>query len=423
MKVVKSSQHILNDATSFKKEKLDDFFAEYKRVVNCFIDLFWEVDNLPPKINTTHYSQIDSWLLGKAMKCAGNQALQVIKSTRKKDKQRTYSVYKRVFSKAKKKKKNWDLVNQKWTTWSKSKHFRRRISKPVFKEDTITLNADLCHIQDAKKSNEFDLWIRIGSVFGNRFSLILPTRKHSHFNKIQKSGFEMKKSIRLFKNKRGNYYVVLTHEKEIDDTPKEGKVVGIDVGVNKLMCCDDGENYTQLGTKVKEKIQKLQTKKQGSRGYEKTCREIKHYIGYSVNQMDWDESGAISMEDLDYKSMMKIKNKEERYKGKTTRKLLGHWNIQTLTQRIQEKCKVNRVHLDFVPPFNTSRKCSRCHHVDNESRKGELYKCVKCGYEIDADNNASTNMRNLLLNHVGSVPSPAEQKRVKDECLSLSNFT
>jgi putative transposase len=260
-------------------------------------------------------------------------------------------------------------------------------------------------------------------VFGNRFSLILPTRKHSHFNKIQKSGFEMKKSIRLFKNKRGNYYVVLTHEKEIDDTPKEGKVVGIDVGVNKLMCCDDGENYTQLGTKVKEKIQKLQTKKQGSRGYEKTCREIKHYIGYSVNQMDWDEIGAISMEDLDYKSMMKIKNKEERYKGKTTRKLLGHWNIQTLTQRIQEKCKVNRVHLDFVPPFNTSRKCSRCHHVDNESRKGELYKCVKCGYEIDADNNASTNMRNLLLNHVGSVPSPAEQKRVKDECLSLSNFT
>ena len=94
-----------------------------------------------------------------------------------------------------------------------------------------------------------------------------------------------------------------------------------------------------------------------------------------------------------------------------------------MTQRIQEKCKVNRVHLEFVPPFDTSRKCSRCHNIDNESRHDELYKCVKCGYEIDADNNASTNIRSRGLKHVGSVPSPAEQKRVKDECLSLANFT
>lgn len=420
MKIItRSSQHILNDATSFKKGKLDEFFAEYKRVVNCFIDLFWEVDNLPQKINTTHYSQIDSWLLGKAMKCAGNQALQIIKSTRKKDKQKTYSVYKRVFSKAKNKKKKWDLVNEKWATWSKDKHFRRRVNKPVFKEDTITLNADLCHIQDAKKSNEFDLWIRIGSVFGNRFSLILPSRKHSHFNKIQADGFEMKKSIRLFKNKRGNYYVVLTHQKEIDDTPKEGKVVGIDVGVNKLMCCDDGEKYTQLGKEVKDKIKKLQTKKQGSRGYERTCREIKHYIGYSVNQLDWENMSALVMEDLNYTSMMKIKNKEDKYKKKATRKLLGHWNIKLLTDRITNKCEENRVFLTYTNPAYTSQECSRCHEIDSESRQGELFSCTKCGYQIDADDNGATNIRNRLLNHVGSVPSPAEQKH---QLLSFTNL-
>lgn len=422
MKVVRSSQHILNNATSFKKGKLDDFFVEYKRVVNCFIDLFWEADNLPPKINTTHYSQIDSWLLGKAMKCAGNQALQVIKSTRKKDKQKTYSVYKRVYSKAKKKGKSWPLVTEKWTIWCKDKHFRRRVNKPIFKEDTITLNADLCHIQDAKKSSEYDLWIRIGSVFGNRFSLILPTRKHSHFNKIQKQGFEMKKSIRLFKNKRGNYYVVLTHEKQIDEGKQEGKVVGIDVGVRKLMCCDDGEKHIQLGTELKDKIKKLHTRKQGSRGYERTCREIKHYIGRQVNQLDWENISALVMEDLNYKSMMKIKNKEEKYKKKATRKLLGHWNIQTLTSRIIGKCELNRVHLEFINPAWTSQECSRCHNIDGESRKDELYLCVKCGYEIDADNNASTNMRNIFLNHVGSVPSPAEQKHENLPLVTFGKF-
>jgi hypothetical protein len=187
--ITRPSQHILNYATSFKRGKLDEFFAEYKRVVNLFIDLYWEMDKLPPKTNSEHYHLIDSWLLGKAMKCAGNQALQNIKSRRKREKDLLDKDYKRVYRKAIERGKKWDLVTQRKTQWMKGKTFRKRASKPVFNKDTITLNADLCHIQDAKKSNEFDLWIRIGSVFGNRFSLILPTKKHSHFNKLQKQGF------------------------------------------------------------------------------------------------------------------------------------------------------------------------------------------------------------------------------------------
>jgi len=129
----RTSSHIFKFATSCKKEKLGDLFVEYQRVVNEFINLLWDEDKLPSKINTTHYSKIDSWLLGKAMKCAGNQSIKIIKSTRKKDKQLTYKCYKRVFSKAKKKEKNWDLVTQKWSEWSKDKKFRHRLNKPIYR--------------------------------------------------------------------------------------------------------------------------------------------------------------------------------------------------------------------------------------------------------------------------------------------------
>ena len=75
----------LNEATDFKKGKLDAFFEEYCRVVNCFIELYWNGRPYPKKANSAEYNLVSSWLLGKAMKCAVNQAIKIVKSTKKKD--------------------------------------------------------------------------------------------------------------------------------------------------------------------------------------------------------------------------------------------------------------------------------------------------------------------------------------------------
>ena len=59
----RTSTHTLKFATEQKKSKLDDFFAEFERVVNCFIDLWWDrKEYLPTKFNSSHYSEVDSWL-------------------------------------------------------------------------------------------------------------------------------------------------------------------------------------------------------------------------------------------------------------------------------------------------------------------------------------------------------------------------
>ena len=56
------------------------------------------------------------------------------------------------------------------------------------KELSDDLNSDLVRIQDADKSSEFDLWIRLGSIFGNRESLILPTKHHERSRHFEKTG-------------------------------------------------------------------------------------------------------------------------------------------------------------------------------------------------------------------------------------------
>ena len=40
---------------------------------------------------------------------------------------------------------------------------------------------------------------------------------------------------------------------------------------------------------------------------------------------------------------------------------------------------------------------SCCHYIDKENRKSqEYFKCLNCGYEINADLNASINIKNRL---------------------------
>lgn len=61
--MIRRVSHTLNNATEFKKSKLNDFFEEYTRLVNAFIKLYW-MNRLPKtaKANSEVYNQIDSWV-------------------------------------------------------------------------------------------------------------------------------------------------------------------------------------------------------------------------------------------------------------------------------------------------------------------------------------------------------------------------
>jgi len=413
MKLIKRSQVSLNEATNFKTEKLKSFFEEYQRVINAFIDLYWLNEKLPSKINSEMYKQIDSWLLGKAMKCAGNQAMKILKSAHTNNKKRIYSRYKKIYAKAKSKNKNWQLVNQTWSVWSKGRTFRPRINKPVFDGSTIELNSDLCHIQDSKESNKFDLWIRLGSIFGNRYSLILPSHKHRQYNKLYNKGYTLSKSLTLYFNKDQNrYYANLFFQKEVDETYKEKTTsLGIDLGRNKLFSCSDGRF---IGTDITNKIQNLLRKRKHSKNYNQALKGLKDYIDCEIKKLNLPDYDVVVMEDL---INMNQKTRQERRMNKFQRAEQAHWNLRQVYNRIKDICEENRVHMIKVSPAYTSQRCSSCGAIHKESRQGEVYKCISCGYTSDADYNASLNILHLGLIEESTVPQ--EQKHSN---LDLSKF-
>lgn len=387
--MIRRVEHTLKFATTVKRQRLDAFFAEYARVVNTFIVLYWNTDVLPGKANSAIYGQVDSWMMGKARKCAANQAIRILKSVRKKDKQQTYRAYQRAYAKAKKLNRNvFGILSSKWAEWSKGRAFRHRVRMPVFNGNTIDLNSDLVHIQDADKSSEFDLWIRLGSIFGNRESLILPTKHHERSRQFEKTGWTQRKSITLRRDSIGRYYADLYWKKADSPTNQQGHAVGVDIGINKLMTTSDGD---ELGTDLRAKLDKLNRRKQNSRNWHQTRKEIKDYIGYVTNRFPWN-ADVVVMENI-----LNITQQTRGRVGKATRKLLGHWNIGLLYRRMADKAEQNRVFLAFCEPAYSSQMCNSCRAIDKKSRNGEVFRCTSCGHADDADHNASMNILQRFL--------------------------
>lgn len=404
--IKRTVQCSLNEATDFKKGKLDAFFEEYCRVVNCFIELYWNGRPYPQKANSAEYKQVSSWLLGKAMKCAVNQAIKIVKSVKKKDAQKSYQKYKRTFFKCKKKNRNiFGILDKKYADWIVGRKLRHRVNMPVFDGSTIELNSDLIRIQDG--NNSFDLWIRIGSVFGNRFSLILPSRKHKHYNKMIREGYKQCSSATLYKNDK-NYFVNIFFEKEEPvKISSRTKCLGIDIGINKLMSLSDGRF---IGVDFKNLLKKLENRVQKSHNYNQTLSEIKCYIGWCINQIGIENYNLIVIEEL--KNI--TKNGKKLSKSKWLRKKLAHWNIDLLHRRLMEKCENSRAYLTTVPACYTSQRCSHCGEIHKESRKGEKYECISCGCALDADTNASINILDLFLNGESAVPHNVEKEKIDE---------
>lgn len=396
--------------TAKKRQLLDDLFDEYQRVVNEFVNIYWHEQDLPKKAAAAQWRQITTWLCGKAVKCAYRQAIQMIKSARAKNKKLIYKSYQKVYTYAKSKNKNWALVNQKWSVWSKDKQFRDRVRTPFFNGNSIDLNSDLVTIYlEPKKMKSFDLAVRLGSIFGDRISLLLPTKKHAQFNKHIANGYTVNSSVQL-RRIGGNLYVNLFLEKETPAVKAEGKTVGIDVGIKKLMSTSEGEF---LGKDIESKIKKLKRRTRDSHNYKQTLAEIKDYIGQQVNKLNLDDVATVVVEDLEVQQMSR---KDRKKSSREFRRTLSNWNTRLLFGRLLNKCQEDRVFWACVEPSYTSQICSSCGIVCKESRKGERYECGHCGASLDADHNASLNIRSRFLGREPTVP--CEQK----QHLSLPNL-
>lgn len=93
------------------------------------------------------------------------------------------------------------------------------------------------------------------------------------------------------------------------------------------------------------------------------------------------QCGIIQMEDL------------TRINGRKDDAFLKNWSYYDLQKKIEYKAAEHGIEVRYIKPEYTSQRCSSCGYINEENRVDQkTFKCLKCGFEANADYNAAKNI-------------------------------
>lgn len=337
--MIRSVKISLKYANTNKQEQLNILFNEVLRVKQLYIDQLWKSEN---KLCKFVDFKVNSWLSARMLQNVGKQALETIKSQRK----------------------------------------RKKKTKPVCKNDSFSLDSRFTDIKF--DINSFDIWLKLSSI-GNKLILKLPSKKHICFTKY--NDWKLKNTIQLCKE-NNKIYAKLLFEKENTLLKETGNTIGIDIGYKDLIVSSDKQ---VLGSELEEIYKKISNKRQSSKAFKRALIERDNLIGKSVNSLRLDNVKELVAENL--KNVKKDTRKKKKLTKKFTNKL-QRWSYSKVLNKLSRICEEKGILFTKINPAYTSQKCSVCGEICKSNRKGKVYKC-SCGNVMDADLNAAINISHM----------------------------
>jgi IS605 OrfB family transposase len=361
MKIIRSTKLSLKFLNKQKLDQLHLFIDEYRRVGQIICDQLWNMQQLPKFIDVKTINLDKTWLSITSLQCISKQISAIIKGTRK-----------------------------------SGRALNKIPTKPNVQEIQPELDARFIKSMNFEQNRtSFDGWINL-KCLGNKLKITFPLKKTKHFNKLNSKGI-IRNCVRL--TKQG---VHLMFDIEVEKTTSQNNI-GIDVGISEVVSLSNNQisskhphNWT-----LSKILQKLVRQTRGSKNFKQTQCLRENFIGWSINQINFDNVGSISIENI--KDMRRYK-KCDRFRS--------HWTYTQIFNRLNMKAESLGVQVMKVDPRNTSRKCSKCGTIDKHSRRGKKFKCTSCGFEIDADLNASRNIE--FLGRESTIPCVDENNLEKD---------
>ena len=242
---------------------------------------------------------------------------------------------------------------------------------------------------------------------------------------------KLKGTLELVKNQKTNqYYLHVPLDRIISpkDMTEQSEILGLDVGITDLITLSNGSVYGANSSELfytlsdnlvnknrsrlfsyKRKLEqrilieqdttkksvlesKLKNLENNNLGSKKRISKIGKYksriashINHELNKMIKEEDiEEIVREDLTWSSKKKNVSKKQRNRFST-------WAKGVLLERLSVKLAENGITETIVNPAYTSQVCCKCNHLG--IRKGKEFKCLNCNLSIDADFNASINIK------------------------------
>jgi len=198
------------------------------------------------------------------------------------------------------------------------------------------------------------------------------------------------------------YISFIVENYEFPKLPETGKVVAIDVGVEKLLTTSDGHVFPNLRPyeKALKKIKILHKRLSGkkflshnwfkakiklARAYEH-LKNLRKDIYMKLGKWFAEHYDVVVMEDIQVKQLI----------GKSLRRLrmrLYDVAFHELRSIMEYQLRKYGKKLTLVDPAFSSMTCARCGYVKNDLTLADrVFSCPRCGWVADRDYNASLNI-------------------------------
>jgi putative transposase len=217
-------------------------------------------------------------------------------------------------------------------------------------------------------------------------------------------------------SRRGEkWFIAVQTEREVTDPgPRAQSIVGVDRGISKCGALSDGTFIASLhpSAGAARKLARLQRQMSRKIKFSSNWKKAKLAItrlhirianmrrDFLHKSSTWlsQNHACVVLEDLQVKNMSRSAKGTAQQPGRNVRAKAG-LNRSILDQGWGEFARQVSYKLAwsgglalFVPAAHTSQKCSACGHVHQDNRKGEHFRCLVCGFAMDADTNAAINI-------------------------------
>lgn len=219
------------------------------------------------------------------------------------------------------------------------------------------------------------------------------------------------------------WFLHVVIEKEVPNVSATGKIVGVDRGVKRPAVTSQGKFLGNPRWRaIEERLLALRRRLQGkgTRSAKRHLKRLNDRLARFRRDCDHGLSKRLvrSVEPGDtlvFEDLNGIRD-NAKARGRANRRRLHSWSFARLGAFVGYKGALRGVKIAHVDPAGTSRRCPNCGLIDKKNRRMQsAFRCIRCGYERNADLVASWNIRDAhkgLWSPVSRVPGRVNDPNV-----------
>jgi IS605 OrfB family transposase len=220
------------------------------------------------------------------------------------------------------------------------------------------------------------------------------------------------------RKQKEKYQIIAFLTLELPNVPVQepSSFLGVDRGIKRAAVCSNNSFYpTSHILAVKWKYQQLrkQLQAKGTRAAKRKLRDLsgrerRFMAGENRKIAKWMVDMPVNCIVLERIKNLNYFSKKKKLLRKKLRKKFNNWAYYQLERFIIERAEKVGKSVLLVSPKYTSQRCSRCGYIAKKNRSQAIFSCKKCGFELNADLNASRNLSDFGKAVIGraSVNSP-----------------